>query len=104
MIGIITGKCIKAGEGQYGPWYVIAETVTKKDGGRFDVRYMCGGNEAVAIGEVVTVTGTAISGVREHDGKHYADTKLSFCTVIRHGEREDAPSGGETFEEDIPFS
>jgi len=39
----IAGICKKRGDGDYGPWYVIAETITPKSGKTFEKRYIVGG-------------------------------------------------------------
>lgn len=76
----ITGRVKKTGDGQYGPWAVVAETVRKQDGDTFEVGYMCSAArnaEAPLEGQQVVVTGFARAKVTERNDKHYADISIS---------------------------
>lgn len=100
-----TGVIGKTGEGQYGPWAVVAETVTKRDGGTFDRRYMVSGKDIPAEGTRVVVTGYATPKVTERDGKHYADIAVNGAALLPLDEQSASskPQSPETFEDDIPF-
>lgn len=103
-ITIVQGRVTKTGESQYGPWFIVAETVTKKDGDTFEKRYLCSGKTAPADGAEVVVQGYTNAKVSE-DGK-YANVNLNAAQWHTIGEPPAATnSAPEPMDEDesIPF-
>jgi len=101
----VAGVCKKRGDGEYGPWFVITEHITA-GGKEFDKRYMCGGTKNGAApqeGDYGVVTGYMREGVREHEGKHYAEIKVNGAswTTISESAAPAAPS--EYNDEEVPF-
>lgn len=96
---IVQGVITKRGEGDYGPWAVVSEHIegTKGNGDpySFDQRYMCSGKGIPAEGTRVVVQGFMRSGVREHEGKHYADIKIQAAQFLALG-------GGQSAQESTP--
>ena len=103
----VLGTVKKQGSGEYGDWFVVAETCTKRDGDTFEKRYMCSGKTSPREGQSVVVTGFLRDGVREHDGKHYADIKIQAATWYplegEQSERESAPAATVDDSDEIPF-
>lgn len=73
------GTVINRGVGEYGEWCIVAEPNVKRDGERYEKRFMTSaakGESAPAVGAVAVVTGFAQCKVREYDGNHYADINV----------------------------
>lgn len=111
---IVEGVITKRGEGDYGPWAVVSEHIegTKANGESysFDQRYMCSGKDIPGEGTRVVVQGFMRSGVREHEGKHYADIKVQAAQFLALGgtsapaQGSAAPAPADDLDgEDIPF-
>jgi hypothetical protein len=101
---IVTGVVTRSGTGEYGDWYVIAETAHKKDGTPYTKRYMCSGKDRPAEGERVVVQGFAYAKVTERDGQHYADININGAQFTRlEAEAHQAPPQQEYAEDSIPF-
>ena len=100
----VQGTVYKSGVSEYGPWAVVRETVQKRDGGTFETGYMCNGSKGSAqptVGAEVVVTGYLRAGVRENDGKHYADIKIQSASFKPVGEQPAAQSAAD--DDEVPF-
>lgn len=100
------GSVTKKGSGEYGEWAVISEPNVKRDGDTYEKRYMTSAAKTAsvpAIGTEVVVTGFAQADVREYEGKHYADIKVSGAHYFALSGAASAADPAEDFAEEIPF-